>query len=192
MRTSHLLDEKALTKLDERFPPFFAGHLRECVLSVADRSQRLRDSDPRDTLKAKIVLHQLIEMIDRSEQLDMIARLIFRNGKADLEKFRAWLTREWERGPRTPIQKLPKLEFKLEVALAIACVFLFHKRKLTVWESLNAKDEERKSEFMFAVEVALLALGRNRGDIKRLCFQAQKIIKTKDILDILPSNPDLL
>ncbi len=173
MKSSHLLNESALAMLDdERFSPKFASRLKDCIYTMAIAQYfPLAESDPKDTLKAKILTEQLMETISRSEHLDRIAPVFFRDG--DLEKFRAWLTRECEHRQRRPkAHKLPQSDFKLEVAGSIAQVFLFHGKKLTVTDS----DYGTISDFVFAVEVALAALGRKRGDIKRLLFQVQKII----------------
>ena len=157
---------------DKRFSPRFASRLKDCICALAQRSQTgMRENDPEDTLKAKILIDQLIEIIDRSERLDCMARMVFRDG--DLHKYRAWLARVCEDHPPShKSRKHPQTDFKLEVAGSIAQVFLFHGKKLTVTDSYYGT----KSDFVFAVEVALAALGRKRGDIKRLLFQVQKII----------------
>lgn len=188
MKSSHLLNESALAKLDDRFPPRFASRLKDCIYTMAiAQAFPLAESDPKDTLKAKNLIEQLMETIDRSEHLDRMAQMFFRDG--DLEKFKAWLAREFkDHPPSLKVRKRPQSDFKLEVAGSIAQVFLFHGKKLTVTDS----DYGTKSDFVFAVEVALLALGRKRGDIKRLLAQVKENIAEAGTASIVTDEDETL
>jgi len=184
MASSHLPNESALAALDdERFSPLFASRLKDCIYRMAFP---LAKSDPQDTLRAKFLTEQLMETISRSEHLDRMAPAFFRD--EGLEKFQKWLTRVCEDRAPSPKRKRPQTDFKLEVAGSIAQVFLYFGKKLTVTDS----EGYGESDFVFAVEVALAALGRKRGDIKRLLAEVKKIIAEDPIAFIFTDEDDIL
>ncbi len=190
MENSHLLDKSALAALDdERFSQELARRLKDCIYKLAiAQAFPLVESNPKDMLRAKLLTERLMKTISRSNLLDQIASVeFFPNG--ELEKFQNWLTQACERYKQRPKpRKLPETPFKLEVADSIAQVFLSYGKKLSVTDS----ELSGVSDFVFAVEVALLALGRKRGDIKRLLAKVKENIAEAGTASIVTDEDETL